>query len=249
MKREIFDLNDLNVIVTGAANGNGKVISEALFDRGANIIAIDKKNINFNIKPRKKNTYEKFKCNLENEKDLYALINRIKKRYNRIDVLINNAGITLQNKNKVKVWQKTLNINLKAPYILISEISLLMKKYKKGSIINITSLSQKLAFSNNPSYNSSKAALSMLTNSFAMDLGKFNIRVNNIAPGYIKTSMTKKSYNNKKKYDERKNRTMLNRWGESSDLIGAVIFLASDASSYVTSTEIYVDGGWSKKGI
>ena len=249
MNSDIFDINDLNIIITGAASGNGKVISEALFDRGANIIAIDKKNINFKIKSENKNTFFKYKCNLENEKDLLKLINKIKKKYKRIDVLINNAGITLPNKYKIESWQTTFNVNLKAPYLLIYEISLLMKKFKKGSIINITSLSQKLAFSNNPAYNSSKAALSMLTNSFAMDLGKYNIRVNNIAPGYMKTSMTKKSYKNKKKYEERKSRTMLNRWGQSTDLIGAVIFLASDASSYITSTEIFVDGGWSKKGI
>ena len=78
-----------------------------------------------------------------------------------------------------------------APYILIKNVSKVMQKYNKGSIINITSLSQSMAFSNNPSYNSSKSALAMLSYSFALDLGKHNIRVNNIIPGYIRTDMTK----------------------------------------------------------
>ena len=84
----------------------------------------------------------------------------------------------------------------------------------------------------------------MLGKSFAKDWSKFGIRVNNIGPGYIKTEMTSKRFENKKNRLERQNRTLLGRWGEAKDLIGACIFLSSDASEYITGQDLYIDGGW-----
>ena len=89
----------------------------------------------------------------------------------------------------------------------------------------------------------------MLGKSLAKDWGKFGIRVNNLGPGYFKTTMNKKSWNNLKTRKARTERTMLNRWGEIHELVGPCIFLASDASSYVTGQDIYVDGGWSANGL
>ena len=83
----------------------------------------------------------------------------------------------------------------------------------------------------------------------ALDLGKYGIRANNIGPGYFKTNMTKKSYEDPRMNKERCDRTVLNRWGDPKDLAGAVIFLASSSSSYVTGQDIYVDGGWMIKGL
>ena len=130
-----------------------------------------------------------------------------------------------------------------------------MKHFKEGltqsdspSVINITSLNAKLAFPNNPAYVASKSALAGLTRSFALDYGKLGIRVNNVAPGYIKTDMTGESWTDESKRKKRQERTMLGRWGSVQDLVGPVVFLASDASSYITGQTIYVDGGWSVKG-
>ena len=116
-----------------------------------------------------------------------------------------------------------------------------------GSIINITSLNSEIAFPNNPAYVSTKGGLKQLTKSLALDLGKYNIRVNNLGPGYIKTNMTKFGWkNNRKKIEDR---TILGRWGEPRDLVGTIIFLLSDASSYITGQDIYVDGGYLTKGL
>ena len=118
-----------------------------------------------------------------------------------------------------------------------------------GTIINITSLNSSLAFPDNPSYMASKGGLRQLTMSLATDLANREIRVNCIAPGYFKTNMTKKSWNDLKKREERSSRTLLNRWGLPVELGGTVCFLASNISSYITGQEIYVDGGWSIKGL
>ena len=153
------------------------------------------------------------------------------------------------NVDKVKVSIETYNVDLKAPYVLSKMVAEEMKKKSNGSIINITSLNSELAFPDNPAYITMKGGLKQLTKSLAYDLGKHNIRVNNVGPGYMKTNMTKKSWSDPKTYEERKNKTVLQRWGKPSDLIGITVFLASDASSYITGQDIYVDGGWLIKGL
>ena len=118
-----------------------------------------------------------------------------------------------------------------------------------GSIINITSLASMMGMPGNPGYVASKGGLGMLTKGLAIDLARDNIRVNNIIPGYILTDMTSKSYSDQKLKKLRDQRMIKNRWGQPKDLAGAVILLASDASDYITGTDIIVDGGWSAKGL
>ena len=124
-----------------------------------------------------------------------------------------------------------------------------MSKTKGGSIVNITSLGAHLGFPRNPSYQMSKAGIRQLTKSLALDWGKKSVRVNNVCPGYIKSNMTLKSYKNAKAHKARLDRMMLNRWGTQEDIVGAVIFLISDASSYITGSDIFVDGGWTSRGL
>jgi gluconate 5-dehydrogenase len=118
-----------------------------------------------------------------------------------------------------------------------------------GSTFNITSIGAELGFPNNPAYVAAKGALKQLTKSMAFDLGSFGVRVNNLGPGYFRTDMANLSYNDPEKREARASRTLLGRWGEPEDLAGAVIFLASDASRYMTGQDLYIDGGWLAKGL
>ena len=168
--------------------------------------------------------------------------------------MVNIAGITLPDDtlsldSKAKTFDQTFDVNVKAPFYLIHLVSEYMKQNAKGSIINFTSIAAESGFPGNPSYVSSKGALKMLTKAFAEDLSPYGIRVNSIAPGYIHTDMTAKSYHEKKSYERRKRNTMLNRWGVPDDLIGATVFLASDSASYITGIDLLVDGGWTAKGM
>ena len=135
------------------------------------------------------------------------------------------------------------------PTAIRVEDSKIMMEKKSGVIINITSINAEFAFPNNPAYQATKAGLKQLTKSLALDLAKFGIRVNSIGPGYFRTSMTKKSWDNLKRRKEIQECTMLKRWGVPKDLEGIIIFLSSDASSYITGQDIYVDGGWTAKGM
>jgi len=124
-----------------------------------------------------------------------------------------------------------------------------LRQSDSASIINVTSLNAKLAFPDNPAYVASKSALAGLTRSMALDYGKFGVRVNALAPGYIKTKMTGESWSNPDKRKQRSERTMVERWGTPEDLVGPMLFLASDMSSYVTGQSLFVDGGWSVRGL
>jgi len=146
-------------------------------------------------------------------------------------------------------WDMTHRINLYAPYKIMQKVSKSMVLKKAGSIINITSLAAELGFPGNPAYVAFKGALKQLTKAVACDLSGSGVRVNSIGPGYIKTNMTKKSWDNIELRNKRTSRTILERWGEPNDLVGLIIFLSSDASSYITGQEFYIDGGWIAKGL
>ena len=237
---DIFSLEGKVAIVTGASGGNGAAIASGFREYGA---------IVFNLDIKSGDNKENFiECDITNKENLEQIIEYIVHEYGTIDILVNNAGVTYGGYSD-EAWEKTYNVDLKAPYILSKMVGEEMKKNLNGSIINITSLNSELAFPDNPAYIAMKGGLKQLTKSLAYDLGKYNIRVNNVGPGYMKTNMTKKSWSDPKTYEERKNKTVLQRWGEPSDLIGVTVFLASNASSYITGQDIYVDGGWLIKGL
>lgn len=252
----LFSLKNKISIVTGAARGNGKSISEALLRSGSTVILIDvlKKELSKTVKKfqDEKLPAIEYYCDITNKKNISKLGKYIKKNFGRLDILVNNAGITLSDfslEYSEKNWDKTNNVNIKAPFFLSQECAKIMKIRKSGIIINITSINAEFAFPDNPAYQVSKAGLKQLTKSLALDLAKFGIRVNSVGPGYFHTTMTNRSWNNIKKRKIITDNTILGRWGEPKDLEGIIIFLASDASSYVTGQDIYIDGGWSIKGI
>ena len=252
---EMFSLQGKWSIVTGAARGNGFAISEALIKAGSSVVMIDILENELTKSSEELacigNCLAKT-CDVTDRQRVKTLIDEIVEKTGRIDVLVNNAGISLGGdilEYQYEDWDATYKVNLLAPFLLCQEVGKIMKRQKSGSIINITSLNAELAFPNNPSYVSFKGGLRQLTRAMALDLGKYGIRANNIGPGYFKTNMTKKSYEDPRMNKERCDRTVLNRWGDPKDLAGAVIFLASSSSSYVTGQDIYVDGGWMIKGL
>ncbi|MDA9710652.1 SDR family oxidoreductase [Candidatus Pelagibacter sp.] len=248
-----INLKNKNVLITGANGSIGYEITTKFLLAGANCVCVDK-NFEELKKLISKGNYSSqitlFKVDLNKKNLIKNFINKIKKRF-KIHILINNAGYT-SSKNflsyNFKEWEKTLQINLTAPFL----ISQMISKYcmpSGGSIINITSLAAEQGFPNNVAYVASKGGLKQLTKAIAIDLSKKNIRVNSIGPGYVKTNMTKKSWNNSKKRKNRSERIISNRWAHPNDIANACLFLGSQLSSYINGQEIYVDGGWLSKGL
>jgi NAD(P)-dependent dehydrogenase (short-subunit alcohol dehydrogenase family) len=237
-----LDKNSL-VVVTGAAKGNGKAIASAIEKSGAQVVRVDLLEL------------EKNEQNFIGEVTDNNLIRKVidycsKQKFETLS-LINNAGITLPNEYPYPVenWNKTMEVNLSAPFKWIEEFIPLFKNASNGSIINITSLGAELAFPNNPAYIASKGGLKMLTKFYAKSLGRYGIRANNIGPGYIVTDMTSGSYSDEKTKIKREAHTFLGRWGMPSDIADACLFLCSNESRYITGQDIYVDGGWTANGL
>ena len=252
MQKQLFSVENKIIIITGGGKGIGGVIAHAMAQRKAVVYCFDIEFEDGIIEELAQNLYQ-VKVDITKKSSIKKTCEEIFSTHNKIDVLINNAGITNPidyfETYPIDNWERTLNVNLTGSFICSQVVLEYMKKNKGGSIINITSLNAELAFPNNPAYVASKGGLKMLGKALARDWGKYGIRVNNLGPGYIKTDMTEASFKNKKTMNEREERTILGRWGEVDDLIGPCIFLASDASEYITGQDIYIDGGWLYKGL
>jgi len=242
--------------VTGASRGLGRAITEALLQAGATVILVgsNEQRLDETTSAFKENGLSAcpFPCDLSDPQQIDGLVEYVAEQHQRIDVLVNNAGVTFSHDvldYPDDAWRKTLQVNLEAPFQLSKRFAAMMKDQGRGSIINITSIGAELGFPNNPAYVATKGALKQLSKSLAVDLGPFGIRVNNIGPGYFKTDMNSASWNDPQRREDRTRRSLLGRWGKPEDMAGAVIFLASDASSYVTGQDLYVDGGWLTKGL
>ena len=250
---DIFSVKNEIIIITGAGRGIGEFLANNLAGRNALVYCIDKK-FPTPIPNKLSNNLFHLTCDITNKKLFQNYCKKIFLKHKKIDVLINCAGISyaVQNKNEFypeKKWLDTININLTSAFNCSQSVIFYMIKNKSGSIINITSINAEVGFPRNPAYVASKGGLKMLGKALAKDWGNFGIRVNNLGPGYIRTDMTMKRFLNKKTRKQRESRTILGRWGEKHDLIGPCIFLASDASKYVTGQDIYVDGGWLANGL
>jgi NAD(P)-dependent dehydrogenase (short-subunit alcohol dehydrogenase family) len=189
-------------------------------------------------------------CDITDNKKLADFCDELSGSHGGIDVLVNCVGISLgpDQDGQAKAFEETIAVNLTASYRLMVTAYPHMKA-KGGSIVNITSLASRFGMPKNPGYVASKGGLAMLCKGLAVDWGPDGIRVNTVLPGYILTDMTQKSFADAALRTEREERMIIDRWGTPADLIGAVVFLASDASSYVTGADIVVDGGWSAKGL
>ncbi len=243
----VKSLKNKTILVTGSSRGIGKEIAYSFLNQGCKVVGIsNKKNI---FSKNKKGKYFHFKCDLENEDNLKNCLINIKKKIKKIDVVINNASVSLQlikNLNEdMKNFKKTLNVNLSSAFYIAYFFSKLMREKKiKGKILNISSIGAKSAFSNNPGYTSSKSGLLALTKSIAIDFGKYGITSNAILPGYFNIGMTSKSSKKLNIKKQRLNRILLNRYGKVEELVNLIIFLASDYSKYITGQEITIDGGF-----
>ena len=243
-------LDNKVIVITGATGGLGEPISRHISSLGASVVLVDVNAKKLDSIGKDLNCFT-YVLDLLCEEDIKNFVKNIQQKYTNIDGVINCAGITLPSDSEsypTEHWDKTFKINVTAPFLLCREL-LPMMKVSGASIVNITSLNSEMAFPNNPAYVASKGALKQLTKSIALDYGKYNIRCNNVGPGYMMTDMTKKSWSNPEMYRERKNKTVLGRWGSAKDLIGIISFLLSDSSEYITGQDVYVDGGWLIKGL
>jgi NAD(P)-dependent dehydrogenase (short-subunit alcohol dehydrogenase family) len=243
----MYNIKEKVIIVTGAGNGIGKEIVKLLYKEGAYVIVTDIKydDVKKCIKEIDNNIIG-LKLDVTSENDWIQCIETIIKKYNKIDVLINNAGIVGKNlklhEHTIEDWNKVIEINLTGPFLGMKHVIPIMMKNKNGSIINISSVSGMIGLKNRSAYCSSKGGLRLLTKSAAIEYSKYNIRVNSLHPGYIETQSLKDNIDNNT-LNHLKEITPLSRLGTPEEVAKSVLYLASDDSSFITGIELIIDGG------
>lgn len=248
MCARLFSLEDRVAVVTGASRGIGRAVADGLADAGARVIGLGR-----SAAPERPPTegVDYRSLDVTDARAFADLCEDVVNRHGRLDVLVNAAAVTWPGDGdalqSLDDFDRTLAINLRAPYACCRAAARHM--VNGGSIINVTSINSVLGFPGNPGYVAAKGGLRQLTRALAVDLGAIGIRVNNLAPGYTRTAMTEASYADPERRAQRLRHMILPRWGEPEDMVGPAVFLASDASAYVTGLDLLVDGGWTAKGL
>ena len=249
--QDLFDLSGKVAIVTGTSRGLGQYFGRALAKAGADLV----------ITSRKLSSLTKFKQEIESlgrkalavqvdvlsQGDIENMVKAAIKEYGKIDILVNNAGLNIRSPSadfSWEDWDTVLDTNLKGNFFCARAVAKEMIKRRYGRIINMGSCTCIFGMEGIAPYTASRGGVLMMTKSLAAEWGKYGITVNVLAPGWFKTAQNAALYENKKWVEYITSRIPLNRPGQPHDLDGTVIFLASDASAYITGQIILVDGGF-----
>ncbi len=249
--KELFDLTGKTAIVTGGSRGIGVEMAEGLAEAGANLMLCARRAEWLD------ETVEEFRgrgfraeakvCDVAKTEDVQAVVRETVKTFGKIDVLINNAGISwgaMPEAMPLTQWQKVIDVNLTGCFLMAQAVGIEMLKNNSGSIINIASIAGLSSSANGPfyaGYVASKAGLIGLTRELAASWGRRGIRVNAIAPGFFHSRLADAVIDIYERSIQENN--VIPRIGKEGELKGAAVFLASDASSYITGQTIVVDGG------
>lgn len=238
-------------IITGAAKGMGKEEAILFAKEGAKVVVADilKDEAELVANEIIKNGGEAlgYKLDVSKAKDWKKLAEDIEKKWGKVDVLVNNAGIFPASGIETATeeeWDRVMNINAKSQFLGIKYVLPAMKKAGKGSIINISSIAGLIGTGMAVAYHASKGASRLLTKTVAAELAKYNIRVNSIHPGIIRTQMVQDFLKDEESTRQILGTTVLGRPAEAIEVAYGALFLASDESSFMTGSELVIDGGY-----
>ncbi|MGD8921663.1 MAG: 3-oxoacyl-[acyl-carrier-protein] reductase [Candidatus Zixiibacteriota bacterium] len=240
-----MDFTNKTAVITGSARGIGRAIAEKFHGLNANVVISDLDQSW--VDPVVAELGERaagFKADVTKADDIAALFDKVIERFGRVDIVVNNAGITkdgLMIRMDEKDWDAVLDINLKGAFLVTKTAGRIMMKQKYGRIVNISSVVGLMGNAGQANYSASKAGLIGLTKSSARELAPRGVTVNAVAPGFIDTEMTKKLPEAAR--EAFMSQVILGRLGLPEDVAAAVVFLASDEASYITGQVVAVDGG------
>jgi gluconate 5-dehydrogenase len=247
-----FDLSGKTALITGGSSGIGEAMAEALGQAGAKIILVARRKPQLEearerLVAKNVNVISCISADLESLDASSVLAKEAITSAGEVDILVNGAGVNLREtfmEVSQESWSRQIHLQLSAPFFLTQALAPQMKKNHWGRIINIASLQSYRAFPNSTPYGAAKGGILQLTRAIAQEWSKFGITCNAIGPGFFPTALTAPVFNNSELVKMHANRTAIGRNGEMSDIGGLAIFLASDASSYITGQTIMLDGGY-----
>ncbi len=250
MALDIFSLKGKRALVTGSSQGIGLAIAEGLAQAGAKII-LNGRDIEKLTKAKRYLEDRSIKSSaatfdVTSEDDVTTAIDYIEREQGPIDILFNNAGMQFRTTLEdfpLEKWRELMRVNVESAFIVGKAVAKHMIARKRGKIINISSVQSELGRATIAPYTATKGAIKMLTKGMCADWAKHGIQVNAIGPGYFKTPLNQALVDNPEFSSWLEKRTPAGRWGDVEELIGAAVFLSSDASSFVNGHILYVDGG------
>ncbi len=241
----MIDLKNLNIILTGATGIIGNSILDKLISAGSNVLATGTNEQKLKLIQDKYKNLNILKFDISDHKNIDQFVEDSNKILsNKIDILINNAGITKDNlsiRMKEDEWKKVIDINLTSTFLITKSVIKKMLKFKKGKIINVTSVVGHTGNIGQVNYAASKAGIIAMSKSLALEYGKKNITVNSVSPGFIISDMTAKI--SEQHTDLMKSRISLDKFGTPDDVANSIAFLSSNLSDYITGETIHVNGG------
>jgi NAD(P)-dependent dehydrogenase (short-subunit alcohol dehydrogenase family) len=245
------ELKGQNVLVTGGSKGIGKDIARAFAELGANVIITGRQEAALGQAVEELKAYNPncsfIIADIQDVSSVYEMVDETVSRLGSIDVLVNNAGVNIP-KPVLEVtegdWDAIVDTNLKGTFFASQRAGKYMIPQGKGRIINIVSQMAFVGFSNRSAYCSSKGGAVQLTKALAVEWASHNIKVNAVAPTFIETDLTRKMFEDTDFYQDVMRRIPMGKLAKPSDVTGAVLFLASNLSDFVTGDTIRVDGGW-----
>ncbi len=250
MYQDIFSLENKVAIITGGAGGLGKDIAVGLAEFGADVVIADRERLRLEKLKNNANIFGKEVLALEADvtsyKSVEDIVRKTMSEYNRIDILINAAGINIRKpvlELDESEWDNIVNINLKGTYLCCKLIGEVMVSQNYGKIVNFGSVSSVLGHPEHSAYAASKGGVLLFTKVLAMEWAGNNINVNALGPAYINTALTSEYLAKDDNYEKIVKSIPLGRLGSPKDIVGAVIYLSSSASDFVTGTLLMVDGG------
>jgi NAD(P)-dependent dehydrogenase (short-subunit alcohol dehydrogenase family) len=251
MQSDIFDLTGQVAVVTGSTRGIGRSIAQCLAGAGASVVIVGRKAAECERTAAEMSAAGLAAISLPTDvtrlAEVEELMCKIEEKFGRIDILVNNAGSALTHKAEditEEQWNQVLDIDLKSVFFCSQRAGRRMIRQQAGRIINTASIMGMVGQKLTLSYCAAKAGVIGLTRALAIEWAEHNIRVNAICPGYVLTSINEEAMKNEKIYNATLRKIPLGRLGQVSDMAGAVLFLASDASAYMTGQTLTVDGGW-----
>jgi len=247
---KLFDLSGRIALVTGSSAGIGLALARGLAGAGATVVLNGRNDTKLQQAATRLRdegaTVHAFAFDVTSAEATAAAVERIEQEVGAIDILVNNAGMQRRaplDEFAQADWHELMRTNVDSVFIVGQAVARRMIPRKRGKIVNICSVQSELGRPNIAPYTASKGAVKMLTKGMAIDWGQHGIQVNGLGPGYFKTELTQALVDNPEFSSWLVNRTPSRRWGDVEDLVGAAVFLASDASAFVNGHILYVDGG------
>jgi len=246
-----FSVRDKVVLVSGGSRGIGRALAAGFHEAGARVVITGRDDVTLTQAAQEigadDHPVETVTCDVSDVETIQAMVDHVQGKFGRIDVLLNVAGVNIRQPAmdfSEEQFDFVVDINLKGAFFVAQKVGRCMAAQKSGSIINIDSLNTYAPLKNVLPYAMSKGGVVMMTRGLAVELGACGVRVNTIAPGFILTDLTQKLWSDPTMRAWGETNTPLGRLGEVEDLVGAAVFLASDAAEFMTGQVVRVDGGF-----